>query len=95
MSEEYSLSDSAVDAIVSKFLRDNEDLEIELIVRYLPDLGFQTIITTGGDQRAISGHPDSPTRALEQLIPRAEKSVSKFREYQDKIEAAFADEDDD
>lgn len=93
--QEYSLNDSATDAILAEFFRKNEDLEIEIVVKFHPDLGFQTILLTGGDQRALSGDPESVTKALERIIPKGEKSIATFREYQEKIEAAFADEDDD
>lgn len=93
--QEESLRDSAADAIVSDFLKTNEDIKITIEVDWVDDLGVRAVMRsddTGSFAR--SGHPESITEALVRLIEKAKPKISEYRENRARVEKAWADLDD-
>lgn len=100
MSDPENLHDALTDSIVLKFLKDNENVKLEIVIDWIDDLGIRVMVTSDGDASfARSGSPDSVTDALNKMIAKAEPKLEEYRvekaRMQAAYEAAINDEDDD
>lgn len=84
-----NLHEDLTDSIVNAFFTRNEDLDIAIVICYLPDLGIKVQLDSDGEQMVLSGDTSSVTRALGKLIAKADKSISEHRAYKARIEKEF------
>ncbi len=93
MTDSNDLHAELTDSIVKKFLVDNEDFSIQIVIDWVDDLGIRAVVLSDGERSfARSGSPDSVTDALNKLIAKAEPKIVEQREYKAKLEAAFAED---
>jgi hypothetical protein len=93
------LHNELTDSIVLAFLRDTEDIKVEIVIDWVEDLGIRVMVVSDGDASfARAGSPDSVTDAINKLIAKAVPKIEKHRADRAQIEAAYEaamnDEDD-
>lgn len=83
MSEDYSLTDSALNAIAESYGKATVDLDLVIVIAQVRDLGWHIRMVSGEDQVCDSGAPvEDLGLGLSRLFARAVVKVEEYREMQ-------------
>lgn len=81
MSEDYSLTDSALNAVAEDLGKQTMDLDLRIEIVNLEDLGWHAKIMSAGNQVAAAGGPvEDFALVMARLFARATVSIEEYRE---------------